>query len=332
MGSEKWEGGDQEGASKTQDGHEIYDFLIIGAGCSGASGAMYASRLNLKAIMIGEQPGGLITTTHLVENWPGEKSISGPDLAEKLIDHATSFEVPMKNEKVTEMKRAVESPPEGKKSGWIVKTGSNEYRAKTVLIATGTKHRKLGVPGEKDFENKGVSYCALCDGAFFKGKTVCVVGGGDSAAKEGLVLSEHAEKVYIFVRRDVLRAEPVNGDRVKKNDKIEVKFETEVAEILGDDKVQKVKLKSGDEMDMDGVFIAIGQIPLSELADQIGVELNDKKEIKINRNSQTNVDGIYAAGDVTDTDFKQAITGSAEAVTASYWAFEYIGEHDVVFE
>lgn len=311
---------------------EIYDFLVIGAGCSGASGAMYASRLNLKSVMVGEQPGGLITTTHLVENWPGEKSISGPDLAMKLVDHATSFGVPMKNERVTEIVKAVENPPEGKQSGYIVKTGSNEYKAKTVLIATGTKHRKLGVPGEQELENKGVSYCALCDGAFFKEKVVCVVGGGDSAAKEALLLSEHAKKVYVFVRRNVLRAEPVNGDRVAKNDKIEVRYETEIAEILGVDKVQKIRFKSGEDMDMDAVFVAIGHIPLSDIADKLGVELNDHKEIKINRNSETNLPGIFSAGDVTDTSFKQAITGSAEAVTASFWAFEYLGKNDVVFE
>lgn len=312
---------------------EIYDFLIIGAGCSGASGAMYASRLNLKSLMIAELPGGLITTTHLVENWPGEKSISGPDLAIKLVDHATSFGVPLKNEKVLEVHRAVENPPEGKQSGYVVKTASAEYKAKTVLIATGTKHRKIGVPGEQEFENKGVSYCALCDGAFFKEKVVGVVGGGDSAAKEALLLSEYASKVHVFVRRDVLRAEPVNGDRVKaKGDKIEVHFETEIEEILGGDKVEKVRFKGGEEMPMDGVFVAIGHIPLSELAAQVGAALTEKKEIKINRKAETNVPGIFSAGDVTDTEFKQAITGSAEAVTASFWAFEYLGQNEVVFE
>lgn len=312
--------------------NEIYDFLVIGAGCSGASAAMYATRLNLKTLMIGELPGGLITTTHLVENWPGEKSISGPDLAMKLVDHATSFGVEMKSERVTEIRKAVENPAEGQQSGYVVKTGSNEYKAKTVLVATGTKHRKLGAPGEEEFENKGVSYCALCDGAFFKEKVVCVVGGGDSAAKEALLLSQHASKVYIFVRRDVLRAEPVNADRVEANDKIEVKFQAEVEEILGADKVQKVRLKSGEDIDMDAVFVAIGHIPLSDIAVGVGVELNDHKEIKINRNSETNVPGIYSAGDVTDTQFKQAITGSAEAVTASFWAFDYIGKNEVLFE
>ncbi|MCA9373949.1 MAG: FAD-dependent oxidoreductase [Candidatus Gracilibacteria bacterium] len=315
--------------------NEIYDFLVIGAGCSGASAAMYASRLNLSCVMIGELPGGLITTTHLVENWPGEKSISGPDLAMKLVDHATSFGVPLKSEKVMDVRRAVESPAEGTVSGYVVKTGSNEYKAKTVLFATGSHHRKLGAPGEEKLENKGVSYCALCDGAFFKGKVMSVVGGGDSAAKEALLLSEHASKVHVFVRGDELKAEPVNSDRVKakvEEGKIEVHYNTEVAEIMGENSVEKVKLKSGEEMEMGAIFIAIGQIPLSDLAANLGVELNDRKEIKINRKSETNVPGLYSAGDVTDTQFKQAITGSAEAVTASFWAFDYVGRNKVVFE
>ncbi len=311
---------------------KVHDLIVIGAGCAGASAGMYASRLNMKTAMIAEMPGGLITTTHLVENWPGIKSISGPDLAMSLVDHATSFGAEMINEKVNEVSPAVDSRTDGKKTGYKVKTGNNEYLAKTVLFATGTEHKKLGAPGEKEFENKGVSYCALCDGAFFKDKTVCIVGGGDSAAKEALFLAEHAAKVYIFVRKDILRAEPVNAERVKKNDKIEVKFGTEIAEIKGSDKVEKVVLKSGEEMQMDGVFLAIGHNALSKVAEELGVELNDRKEIKINRHSETNLPGIYAAGDVTDTVFKQAITGSAEAVTAAYFASQYVGSNEIVFE
>lgn len=312
----------------------IYDLVIVGAGCAGASGAMYASRLNLKTLMIAELPGGLITTTHIVENWPGVKSISGPDLAASLLDHATSFGVPLANERVVEVKRAIEGSLEnGKQSGYVLKTGSNTYYAKTVLFATGTKYRKMGVPGEEELANKGVSYCALCDGAFFKGKTVCVVGSGDSAAKEALLLSEHCPKVYLIIRGDKLKAEPVNYDRViaKGNDRIEIRYETQIQEILGTKKVEKVRLTTGEEIEMQGVFVAIGHLALSELAGAIGVTLNKKGEIMINRQTETNVPGIYAAGDVCDTTFKQAITGAAEAVTASYFAFDYIGKNEIVF-
>jgi thioredoxin reductase (NADPH) len=308
-----------------------YDFLIIGAGCAGASGAMYASRLNLKTAMVAEMPGGLITTTNLVENWPGIKSISGPDLAASIVDHAVSFGVDMKNEKVLEVEMVSLSEEEasaGKKPGFIVRTSSNQYLAKAILFATGGTHRKLQVTGEEEFENKGVSFCALCDGAFYRGKTAAVVGSGDSAAKEALLLAEQAAKVYV-ISRTHLHPEPVNLQRVKNNPKIELLDNAEIEEILGDEKVKSIKMKDGKEIPVDGIFVAIGLVPHSELADRLGVKLNEKREIIINRNSETNIAGVFGAGDVCDSRFKQAITGSAEAVTASFWAYEYLLKNEV---
>lgn len=305
----------------------MYDFIIIGGGCSGLPAGMYGSRLGMKTLIIAELPGGLITTTHIVENWPGTKSISGPDLAVSLVDHATASGAEIKSERVTEIERMGTD----KKYYYKVKSASNEYEGKTVMISTGTVHKKLGVPGEKELENKGVSYCALCDGGFFKEKTVCVVGGGDTAAKEALFLSEHASKVYIIVRKDILKAEPINSERIEKNEKIEILYKTEIEEILGNEKVEKVKLKegtggkhSGKELPMDGVFMAIGHIAQTELAKNLGVELNEKGEVKINRKSETNIPGVFAAGDCCDTGFKQAITGAAEGVTASYYAYHLV--------
>ncbi|MBI4235047.1 FAD-dependent oxidoreductase [Candidatus Peregrinibacteria bacterium] len=302
-----------------------YDFIIIGGGCSGLSAAMYGTRLGLKTLTLAEMPGGLITTTHLVENWPGIKTISGPDLATQLYDHAIAAGAEIKNERAVKVAKL---PDKEGFPQYQVTTTSGEYVGKSLLFATGSKHRKLNAPGEKEYENRGVSYCALCDGAFFKEKVVCIVGGGDSAAKEALFLSEHASKVYIVVRRDVLRAEPINGERVKKNAKIEVLFKSEIEEILGDGKnVTGVRFKagegkfSGQTVEMQGVFLAIGHDAQTELAGQLGVALNDKKEIIINRRTETNLEGVFAAGDCCDTEFKQAITGSAEAVTASYFAF-----------
>lgn len=313
----------------------MYDFIIIGGGMSGLSAAMYGTRLGLKTLTLAELPGGLITTTHLVENWPGIKSISGPDLAMSLFDHATSSGAEVKSERVTKIEKLddlEDGCPQFK-----VSTSSGEYECKTILISTGTKHRKLGVPGEKELENRGVSYCALCDGAFFKEKTVCMVGGGDSAAKEALFLAEHAKKVYLVVRKDVLRAEPVNAKRVDQNEKIEVLYKTEIAEIIGTEKVEKVRFKegtngkyAGEEIQMDGVFLAIGHIAQTDLAKDLGVELNEKGEIKINRKSETNIRGVFAAGDCADTEFKQAITGSAEGVTASYYAY-HVCQSDASF-
>jgi thioredoxin reductase (NADPH) len=295
---------------------ETQDMLIIGGGCAGLSAGMYAARLNLKTMLFAELPGGLITTTHIVENWPGIISTTGPDLGMSLWEHAKVSGVTMKSETI----RSIE------KQGdiFVVKSSRNEYHGKTVVFATGSAHRHLDCVGEKEFMNKGVSYCALCDGAFYKEKVVAIVGGGDSAAKEALFLAQHAAKVYVIVRKGVLRAEPANHRLVMSEPKIEVLFNEEVAEIRGGAGVENVLLKSGRELALEGVFVAIGQIPSTDLAASIGVTLNDKKEIMINRHSETNVPGAYSCGDCTDTEFKQAITGSAEGVTAAYFAFSYL--------
>lgn len=327
----------------------MYDFIIIGGGCSGLSAAMYGTRLGLKTLTLAELPGGLITTTNLVENWPGLISTTGPDLAISLQKHAKAAGAEIKNEIVIRIEKLPSNAkggdfshedknPDNKVSNsqdrifqsktannscprFKVITSSNEYETKSILLATGTKHRKLGIPGELELENRGVSFCALCDGAFFKNKIVCVVGGGDSAAKEASFLTEHASKVYLIVRKNLLRAEPLNKKRTEENKKIEILYETELAEIIGKDSVEKVKLKNGKELGMQGVFVAIGHIPQTQLAKDLGVELNEKGEIKTNRKTETNIPGVFAAGDCTDSEFKQAITGSAEGVTASYYAF-----------
>lgn len=297
----------------------MYDFIIIGSGTSGLSAAMYAARLNLKTAVIGEMPGGLITTTHIVENWPGTVSISGPDLGMALFEHATKAGAEFKNEKVLEV-----SKNEG---GYVAKTASGEYGAKALLFATGTQHKSLDAKGIKEFENKGVSYCALCDGAFYKGKNVCIVGGGDSAAKEAIFLSQVAAKVYVIVRKDVLRAEPRNQELIAESKNIEILYNTQITEVLGDEegkKVGSILLNNGEKIPMDGIFLAIGHAAQTGLASALGVELNEKGEIKINRKTETNLTGVYAAGDCADTEFKQAITGSAEGVTAAYYAFKFV--------
>jgi len=298
----------------------IYDVIVVGTGIAGLSAGMYCGRFNLKTIVIGEMPGGIITTTHLVENYPGILSMEGIEMGTVFLEHAKKFGAELEFSKVTEIE---------KKSGkFLVKTASKEFTGKTVIFATGTHHKKLGVPGEKEFNAKGVSYCALCDASFFKDKTVCVVGGGDSSAVETLILAKNCKKVYMFVRKDVLRAEPINYKKIMESPNIEVKFKTEIAEIKGKSKVESVVLKSGEEIPLEGVFVAVGWTPVSELAGKLGVELDGAGQVKIDRNSQTNVPGFFAAGDVCDSAFKQAITGAAEAVTASYFAHQYISKNE----
>lgn len=308
---------------------DIWDIIIIGTGVSGLSAGMYCGRFNMKTLVIGEMPGGIITTTHLVENYPGILSITGADMGDVFLKHAQKFGAQMKFSKAVDVEYCAPPPGEAKKGVFKVKTASEEFLAKTIIIATGTEHKKLGVPGEKELSGKGVSYCALCDAAFFKDKTVCIVGGGDSSAIEALILEQHCKKIYMFVRRDVLRAEPINYQKVMNSAKIELRLKTEITEVKGAGKVQSVLLKSGEEIALDGVFVAIGHVALSNLATKLGVALDEHNQIKINRNSQTNMPGVFAAGDVCDTAFKQAITGASEAVIASYFAYQYIQQNEV---
>lgn len=295
----------------------MYDFAIIGGGVAGFSAAIYAQRFEIKTVVFSELDGGTITQTHLVENWPGEQSISGFDLGMKVADHARSLGVEIRPERVTELLRNEDET-------FTLRTGKGEITAKSVLVATGTHHRHLGVPGEKELANRGVSYCATCDGPFFKGKTVAIVGGSDSAVKESLLLAQHAAKVYVIYRGEQVRAEPINIKRMEANEKIELITKTNIVEICGEMKLEKVKFDTGKELLLDGLFIEIGRLPNSDLVKELGVELNERGEIKIDRVSRTNIPGLFAAGDITDTDWKQAITGSGEGCHAAHQAFEYV--------
>jgi len=310
-----------------------YDFIIIGAGGAGLAAAMYGARLGLKTLCLGhshgtEMPlGGVITTTNVVENYPGFIRLTGTELADKIKEHAQSYDlVTLKEEKVDEVKKLGDL--------FTVKTSENIYQGKTILFATGTKWKKLDVPGSKEFENKGVAYCALCDAVLFKNKVVCVVGGSDSAAKDAMVLAEHAKKVYIIYRGEKIRPEPINYERVIKNKKIEIINNTNVTEIKGNQLVEKVILdkpyKGKKELELQGVFVAIGHIILSDLAKSIGIKVNEKGEIIIDhKTSETNIKGVFAAGDVADKPFKQLITGVAEGCTAAFSAYEYISKNNL---
>lgn len=318
---------------ETKPEEKNYDFIILGAGVTGLAAAMYAARLGLKTLCLGashgsELPlGGVITTTNVVENYPGFIKISGAELADKIREHAQSYElVTIKPEKALDVKK------NGK--CFQIKTQKGEYTGKALLFATGTVWRRLGVPGGKEFENKGVAYCALCDAPLYKNKIVAVIGGSDAAAKDALVLAEHAQKVYVIYRGEKIRPEPVNLKRIESNSKIEIINKTNVLEVKGDSAVKSVvldrKYNGKSELELNGVFVAIGHIPLSELAKGVGAEINEKGEIIIDhKNSSTNIPGAYAAGDVADTPFKQAITGVAEGCVAAFSAYEHINKERI---
>jgi thioredoxin reductase (NADPH) len=300
-----------------------YDTIIIGSGVTGLSAGMYAGRLGLKTLIIGEAPGGTITLTNIVENYPGFKSITGVELAEKIKEHALEYKefVEIKDSKATKVEK--------KGHEFIVHFGQESAKATTVIFATGTKWRELDVPGNVEFKNKGVHYCALCDGFFYRNKVTAVIGGGNSAVKDALVLAEHAKKVYLIHRDENVVAERINEVRLKENQKIEEVPDNEILEIKGDAKgvtsvILKDAFKGSKELKVDGLFVAIGHMALSELAKEIGVELDSHDQIKISRTGETNIQGIFAAGDVVDSKFKQAITGVGEGVNAAYSAYNYV--------
>jgi len=305
------------------DLEKTYDLIVLGGGPTAIGCAIYAARFAMDVLVIGKIFGGLIATTHLVENYPGITSTSGQGLMDMFKEHMNSLSIPY----ITDEIRSIENADDH----FILHSFFQKFKAKSVVIATGSERKKLGIPGEEEFAGRGVSYCATCDGPFYKDKTVCVIGGSDSAAKEALFLSQNVKKVYIIYRGEEIRAEPINKKRVEKNHKIEIIYKTNIVEIKGDNTVKSVIFDNDTEFEVDGVFIEVGSIPNSDLAKRIGVKTNEKDEIIINRKSETNIPGIFAAGDVADAPFKQAITGVAEGVVAAYSAFDYIKEINIEY-
>ncbi|MHA1136122.1 MAG: NAD(P)/FAD-dependent oxidoreductase [Candidatus Thorarchaeota archaeon] len=306
----------------------MYDLVVIGAGVTGYGAAMYAARLDLSVAVIGDVDGGTITLTDDVANYPGFIQLTGKELSDNLKAHTLDYPVLIETGTVKDIFRS-------KENFFYVVTENKSFLAKSILIATGMKERELEVPGHDELKNKGVSYCALCDAPLYKDKVVAVVGGSDSAAKEALLLAKYCLKVYIIYRKAKLRPEPINARRIERESKIEVITDTNITEVLGEAKVTGIKMdrqhNGSDTLSLDGVFVAIGGIPYSELAKKLGAELNTKGEIIIDRSSRTNVEGMFAAGDVVDSEFKQAITGVAEGVHAAYQAYKYVNETDFVF-
>lgn len=293
----------------------MYDIAIIGAGPAGMSAAVYAARYKLKVVMIGTYPGGYVNEAHLVENWLGEKSIAGADLVAKFMQHVKALEIDVQS-------RGVKGIVKGKDTFEII-TEKDKVEAKRIILAIGTERKKLGIKGEAEFLGKGVSYCTTCDGFFFKGKTVAVIGGSDSACTGSLMLADIASKVYLIYRNGELRAEPSWIGDVVKNPKIEVIFDTIPIEIIGDTVVRKVKLDNGQTLDIDGLFVEIGTAPGAALVSGLGVKTDEKGYVIVDDNQATNVAGVWAAGDITtkNSKLKQIIVAASEGSVATYNAY-----------
>ena len=304
---------------------KIYDVVIIGAGPAGMTAAVYTSRANLSTLMLERGvPGGQMANTEDVENFPGFDHILGPDLSTKMFDHSRKFGAEYAYGDV----KSIEDGHPYKK----VVLGNKEILAKSVILATGTKYRHLGIPGEERLSGRGVSWCAICDGAFFKGKELVVIGGGDSAVEEAQFLTKFATKVTIIHRRDQLRAQKILQKRAFENDKIDFIWNHTVEEITGDDKVSGVRIKNtetGEESNVpcQGVFIYIGMDPLSDTAKGLGV-LNEDGYVVTDEKMATKVDGIFAAGDVRDKTLRQIVTATGDGSQAAISAQHYVEKLD----
>ncbi|RLQ96688.1 thioredoxin-disulfide reductase [Falsibacillus albus] len=303
---------------------QIYDVIIVGAGPAGMTAAVYTSRANLSTLMIERGvPGGQMANTEEVENYPGYDHILGPDLSNKMFEHAKKFGAEYAYGDIKEIVDGEEFK--------TVKAGSKEYKTRSIILATGAEYKKIGVPGEKELGGRGVSYCAVCDGAFFKGKDLVVVGGGDSAVEEGVYLTRFANKVTIVHRRDELRAQKILQQRAFDNEKIDFIWNHTIKEINDSNgkvgSVTLVSTENGEEKDFktDGVFIYIGMVPLTKPFANLGIT-NEAGYIETNDQMETKVNGIFAAGDVREKTLRQIVTATGDGSIAAQSAQHYVEE------
>jgi thioredoxin reductase (NADPH) len=297
----------------------IYDIAIIGGGPAGLTASIYAARYGLKTIVFSDSFGGTISYAHKVCNYPGFVEISGMEWSEIVISQAQSLGVEVGFEKVMAIDKI--------ENQFIVNSDQRTVRAKKIILAIGRTRRNLGVVREEELTGKGISYCATCDGGFYKDKIVGVVGGSDAAVTSALLLADLSSKVYLIYRKEKLRAEQAWIDQATNNSKIEILYNTEVTELLGTEKLQGIKTNTGKEISIDGLFIEVGSVPNTELLSKLNLFLDEHKYIVVDKNQKTNISGIFAAGDATDsTDLKQVITASSQGAIAAYHCYLEIKE------
>src|SRR4030043_1146704 len=300
------------------------DLIIIGAGVAGMTASIYASRYKINHLLIGETPGGQGTLAGTVENYPGYLAIPGPELMQKLIEQVKKYDVEIKQEKVGGLEK--------NEKGFEVKTDKGAYQAGTLILAMGASYRSLNIPGEDQLIGKGVSYCTSCDIPLFKEKTVVFIGGGDSAVTSAIHAAKFAAKVYLIHRRDEYRAEPAWVEKMKQTGKVEEILSNEVKEIKGTEKVESLILKNPYKdiqgLRVDGVFVGFGQVPISSLVKLLGIELDEGGYIKVNPSMETNLPGVFAAGDIAAFQggilFRQFITAASDGARAAASVYQYL--------
>ena len=302
----------------------LYDVIIAGAGPAGMTAAVYASRANMDTLMIERGiPGGQMADTEDIENYPGFDNVLGTDLSNKMFEHAKKFGAEYAYGDIKEV--------EDRGDYKLVKTSNKEFKTKALIITTGAQYKKLGIEGEEELTGRGVSYCAVCDGAFYKERELVVVGGGDSAVEEGMYLTRFAKKVTIIHRRDQLRAQKILQERAFANENMDFIWDTVVEKINGENgKVSSVSLrnvKTDERYDhpIDGVFIYIGMVPLSEPFKSLGI-VDNEGYIPTNENMETKIPGIFAAGDIRVKELRQIVTATGDGSIAAESAQKYVEE------
>ena len=301
---------------------KIYDLIIIGAGPAGITAAVYAARKKMDALLISKDLGGQASWSGDIQNYTGYQFITGPELAIKFEEHIRKFDFDIKENE--EVKKLV-----SQNKNLFIKTDKDDYHTKTVIIASGKKSRELGIPGEHEFKNKGLTYCATCDGPLFTDRDVIVAGGGNSAVEAAIDLSKIANHVTLVHRSD-FRADQVLIDKLKSLGNVEIHLQTQIKSVHGEmlmTHIEALDKASGEtiEFKAEGLFVEIGYLPKSELFEGL-VELNDHKEVVVNAKTETNVPGIYAAGDVADVPYKQIIISAAEGAKAALSANDYVNK------
>ena len=296
---------------------DSYDVIVIGAGPAGMSAAGYAARAGHDVLLLdAAAPGGQLMFIDQIENYPGFESISGFALAEKMESQATSFGVEVEYGEVTSVKRS--------DGGFIVSTGDGDVLARAVILAMGARHRHLEVPGEEEYSGRGVSYCATCDGPFFKGRRVVVVGGGDTALTDAVYLSRLCSSVKVVHRRNEFRAQKAIQDKMRACANIQTVTPHTVKEILGDgEKVTGVVLDDGSLIETDGIFIFTGILPNSQIVKDL-VELDEAGFVRTDSMMRTSLEGVYAVGDLRTTPFRQVVTAAGDGAVAAHMADEYL--------
>lgn len=302
-----------------------YDVVIIGSGPAGLSASIYAKRAGLKAVTLEQNPmsGGQVLNTYEVDNYPGLPEISGFDLGMKFREHADKLGCEFMEASALEIKKAEDAD-------YVVITDQGEVRARTVLAAMGATHAKLGIPGEEEFAGMGVSYCATCDGAFFRGKTVAVIGGGDAAVEDAVFLARGCRKVYLIHRRNELRAAAVLQKEVMELPNVEILWDTVAEQIEGEDQVHKIRVKNvrtekEEWISVEGVFVAVGIIPTSEILKNVA-ECDERGYLIADENCASGTPGIFVAGDVRTKKLRQIVTSVADGANAVASILEYLAE------